>query len=426
MNSRVVARIAGVLLLSFAAPNLACAIDVFIDYRYDTSDFFNPGTANGAAAQSTVNAAATFFSSIITDTLTAIPYVDPNTPGDDNTPVWRQIITHPGSGLNYSISSAANLSQDGLGSASEYRDIQIPSNRFLIYVGARNLNTVGEGGPGGFHSFGSPTFNSNISRRGKPANEFSSWGGYVAFDNVGTSWHYNHSQAVPSGKTDLFSVALHEIGHVLGLNPDLSQGMAAQWDAFQVGAEFQGPQALAAWKADDPSAPAGATGIPTVSATNTHWKDNLQTAPQTPSVRSYVLGALQLQEAAMDPTIFAGSRKRFTNVDTKALRDIGWTIPSSVFNVTAPTPGDFNADGYVNGADIAVWKTAFGANNSANADGDSDSDGNDFLIWQRRLGTTPALAALTSESAAVPEPGAVLLAAGGGLSLLILARARRA
>jgi hypothetical protein len=31
----------------------------------------------------------------------------------------------------------------------------------------------------------------------------------------------------------------------------------------------------------------------------------------------------------MDPNILTGSRKLFTDVDTYALRDLGWTIPDS-------------------------------------------------------------------------------------------------
>jgi hypothetical protein len=72
-------------------------------------------------------------------------------------------------------------------------------------------------------------------------------------------------------------------------------------------------------------------------------------------------------------------------------------------------PGDFNINGVVNGADLDVWKTSFAVNSSGDADGNLDSDGNDFLIWQRQVGLNllPALAVAT----AVPEPAAAALAA---------------
>ena len=410
----------GLVALSLMTSSASHATTIVMDYRYDTAGFFNPATTNGLAARTSLNAAASFFSGILDDTLNAIPFQDPNTPVA-NTPVWRQVIRHPGSGeLNYSISSAANSGEDGLTAsadeADEFRDIQIGVNQILIYAGATSITSAGEGGTG-FNSFGSPSFNSLIAQRGKTTDKYATWGGYVTFDNDGgVNWHYNHTQSVPAGKIDLYSTALHEIGHVLGLNPSLGGSAGAQWDVHQVGTEFRGPQALAAWKADDPSAPPAATGIPTVSASNTHWKDNVG---GTPSVRSKVIGTNTLQETAMDPVIITGSRKLFTNVDAKALRDIGWVIPNSVFNVVAPSnPADFNDDTFVNGGDLTVWRGAFGENANADADGDSDSDGQDFLIWQRQLGATSIVPAGVGSAAVVPEPSAALLVVLGAAALL--------
>lgn len=74
----------------------------------------------------------------------------------------------------------------------------------------------------------------------------------------------------------------------------------------------------------------------------------------------------------------------------------------------APLTGDFNFDGFVNSADLAVWKTAFAdATNAADADGDGDSDGSDFLAWQRNFapGNNGAAA-----NAVVPEPMSLVTA----------------
>ncbi|MBA3484131.1 MAG: hypothetical protein H0T51_20180 [Pirellulales bacterium] len=78
----------------------------------------------------------------------------------------------------------------------------------------------------------------------------------------------------------------------------------------------------------------------------------------------------------------------------------------------AVTPGDFDQNGVVNGQDLNLWKTAFGTTTQANADGDSDSDGNDFLIWQRNLGASGATPAATVTAAAVPEPTSLVVAIG--------------
>jgi len=81
---------------------------------------------------------------------------------------------------------------------------------------------------------------------------------------------------------------------------------------------------------------------------------------------------------------------------------------------------DFNHDGTVNAGDLVVWKASFGVNANGDADGDGDSDGNDFLIWQRRLGATTATAA----AGAVPEPTAALLLVLGGIAAAVARRGR--
>lgn len=82
------------------------------------------------------------------------------------------------------------------------------------------------------------------------------------------------------------------------------------------------------------------------------------------------------------------------------------------FLSTVSLDGDFQHDGDVDAADLAVWRANLGPTNAmGDADDDGDTDGNDFLVWQRNLGNdaTPAVAV----TSAVPEPGAALLAAIG-------------
>jgi len=409
----------GLALVAMLRP--AGAITVVMDYRYDLG-FFSMSTTNGQAARATVNAAASYFSTLISDTLSSIPFTNPLT-GSDKAPVWRQVITHPGTGqANYSISSAANAAEDGLaaslGPASEYDDIRVPANELRVYAGGSDMSQLAIGGTG-VSAFGTQAFRDTILQRGKPSNEYATWGGYVSFDTTGVAWHYRHDLPVTSGMVDLYSVALHEIGHVLGLSTS-----TPQWNQFQPAGQFEGSAALAAWKADDPSAPANATGIPTVSTTDHHWKDNVGGAP---SVRSKVIGTHQLQEAAMDASIIVGTRKHFTNVDGKALVDIGWTIPPSAFNAPAATlAADFNSDGLVDGADLSAWGRAFRETAGADADDDGDSDGADFLAWQRQRGLAGAGGSGEVAGAAVPEANSAVLAGLGGAALAGARRRRLA
>jgi hypothetical protein len=74
------------------------------------------------------------------------------------------------------------------------------------------------------------------------------------------------------------------------------------------------------------------------------------------------------------------------------------------YDVIEPNPADFDGDGNVNAADLAVWEASYNTNASADADNDGDSDGADFLIWQREFSGAPLASVST-----VPEPHTALL-----------------
>jgi uncharacterized protein (TIGR03790 family) len=72
-------------------------------------------------------------------------------------------------------------------------------------------------------------------------------------------------------------------------------------------------------------------------------------------------------------------------------------------NLTA----DFEVDAQVDGDDLGMWNASYSKNRGGDADGDGDTDGRDFLIWQRQA------TAQTTNTAAinvtVPEPGSALM-----------------
>jgi hypothetical protein len=86
---------------------------------------------------------------------------------------------------------------------------------------------------------------------------------------------------------------------------------------------------------------------------------------------------------------------------------------------------DFNKDNRVDELDLAKWVDDYGHGPGSDADGNLVSNGNDFLQWQRQLGSTSAPEADISHN---PEPTTVvvwgLLAAAVGLR--VISRRRRA
>jgi hypothetical protein len=135
-------------------------------------------------------------------------------------------------------------------------------------------------------------------------------------------------------------------------------------------------------------------------------------------------GNITLRNVGSDPITFdyyaitsAGNALRPGDANWNSLSDQG---------IDAGNPADFNnSGGPVNGADLAVWQGAYGANANADADGDGDSDGRDFLIWQRQFGQTAGPGQSWDESGAVSTSqlaelflnGATTIAPGGTLNL---------
>ncbi|QID16751.1 matrixin family metalloprotease [Nitrogeniibacter mangrovi] len=257
-----------------AATSAAHAITIEFDYSYDSNNFL---TGN---YRSVLNAVATEFGSRITDALDAASYstISFNDPGADlSSGIWPKIT----------------LSNQ-----------QISADTLHIYVGGTDLggNTLGIGGSGGYSAFSSV----DRGQSGVGTSDYAPWGGFISFDTL-TNWYVDTDTATDESFSgfDFYSVAVHELGHVLGI------GVADSWSAQVTGAGFAGTDSVAAYS----EATGNAESSVPLSADGGHWANGTQ---------SFVNGILQ--DASLDPSIANGQRKRFTDLDWAALSDVGWQV----------------------------------------------------------------------------------------------------
>ncbi|MEQ8847886.1 hypothetical protein [Botrimarina sp.] len=357
----------------------AAAVNVVIDYTYDTGGFFSPQSADGAAARSTVEAAASFFSEVLEDSLSPIETPPPfQSAIFDGQAEWRW---------------SASVNHPSTGALLELPDLTIAADEFRIFVGARGISgsTIGLGGPGGFGWSFTPSggftsdeiallnatndaFGAAVELRGQPVGEFAAWGGALTFDNnPGTPWHFDHTTDPGPGKNDLFSVALHELAHALGIGLTTPAALVGTepptvWETLTSGSAFIGASAIAA---------NGGTP-PMLNADRDHW---------AAGTVSTVYGGFASQEAALDPDLLEGGRKFFTTLDAAALADLGWEVADG-----SPLPGDYNLDQVVDAADYTVWRDALG----------TPAPIGSYSGWAANYGASRSPAATT------PEPGSIV------------------
>lgn len=260
------------LLLATAAQ---AQFTIVFDYTYDSNQFF---TGANAGRQTYLTAVGNYISNLLSSTsLNAI------TPGGGNT--WNATFYNPGTGAAEGVSNPTYA-----------------ANVYTIYAGGRALSgsTLGVGGAGGFNSSVFGNWSNDIRYRGNGTYS-TSWGGSLSFDTE-TTWYFDSDINTVedfTGKYDFFSVALHEIAHVLGL------GTSASWTSLVSGSTFTGSHAVAL-----------AGGAPALATGDGHWAENTM---------STIVGSGSSQETAMDPNIAANTRKYLTQLDLAGLQDIGYT-----------------------------------------------------------------------------------------------------
>lgn len=315
MSAKLLAAVLSILSVSTAS---SLAIKIQLDYTYDTNGFFNQTGAKAA-----LRAIADFYEPLLTDSLARI----------DNTQwsagnTWTATFTHPGTGATQTISN-----------------LVVPDDTLIVYAGGRALSgAAGLGGPGGYSaSANTQAWLDLLASRGQagaltiPKTDFGPWGGMITFEPL-YQWSFSTTGPV-SGKTQFVPIALHELGHLLGI------GTAPSWTAKISGTNFTGPASVLSFGGNVPLQSGGS-----------HWRDDgVCVLPDgySPTNANNVLskafgsfGALHgfNQIVLMDPSSCSVGtyHKVMTDLDLAALKDIGWQLSPPVRWITAntkPIPG---------------------------------------------------------------------------------------
>ncbi len=325
------------------------AINIRVDYTYDTNNFFDT-----PQKQAAMEAVADRYERIIQTNLVG---VSPAGTGTGTPPHWRVGFTHPGTGDPFQLSTAPSSALDlvaPLGLADEYGFAGLAVDEWIVFVGGRPLN--GAAGRGGtstgtnihstYEDLNGPMhrgFVSNTPGVLTSGRDLPAWGGSLSLaTDLVDPWHFDLATPAPPNTIDFYSIALHEVGHALGLNI----GFWNQWKQYMSSVKYTGPAVIAAHNADNN---ANNTFLQVRNATDVHWSNNafgsfIYEDGDPNLVGTVGLGVLQspLMDAFAD---FDASLRRLelTNVDVAALRDLGWTVqlnvipePTSLVVIAAP------------------------------------------------------------------------------------------
>lgn len=326
------------LMIGGFCPVVISAQVLRVDYSYDSSGFFT----RHPAARAALEQAAADISRVLTGTFSGSPD-NPIVGERGRTRVeisWESTINHP------SKSDPTRVTTAGF-----------TADTITVYAGAKPLvKKLGLGETGGISislkasGYGSgwaaamaaaeKTFNAGMRADQGPilhtmtgslaigdtttkyALRYGVLTGSISFNNDadgdGTAdrdlsglWHFDHTTAVAAGTNDFYSVALHELLHVLGF------GSGASWESRVDGNAWRGPMASARQ--------GGGAGL--IALDRSHL---------TEGTMSTTLDGGRPQQAVMDPALTVGTRNSLTALDAAILSDLGYDVAGEAEPASRP------------------------------------------------------------------------------------------
>lgn len=378
-------RLSGLIIALVATIALpAQAINIQLDYSYDTLGFFGTASAPTPARTALEFAVRTF--TPFTDTLAAIQ------PGGNNS--W--IAKFPDPSTNTYV---------------DVPNLTVPQDTIVVFAIARDLlgSAIGQAGPGAYQFSGSnptPGFISAVTNRGQGNSnvDFAPWGGVIAIDvwnnveNAPRRWNFDVSSGSSTDAYDFHTVATHELAHLFGFGTSTAFAGKVQFTSATT-AVFNGDLSQQLYGGNVPLfVPPGADQIQQIQ----HWASGTTSPPFLPGTQP---------RASLGPSLPLGQRRLLSPLDFAALADIGWQVPPELLGL----PGDVNDDAVVDGLDFLTWQRNYGGfgGSPGDANGDLRVDDFDGFMLRHYMGSQGFVPDWLAANAAVPEPAAASLALVG-------------
>ena len=283
-----------VIVLSFilSAKFANAAIDIIFDYSYDTANYF------GDEQRYVMEQVAYVFESRITSSFTSTNLADYPTANPINP---RYTFTTPTTGGAASVVPGATTSENNvIGEANE----------LVIFLGARSrgVNPLADATPGGMAIdgiFPGDTWYAAVQSKDTSTNFEPRMG--ASSVNTDANFYYDtdlttHADAVSSGKTDFYSVMVHEIGHIMGFT---SSNAFANYSSGNT-----------SWTGTNARAEYNNQNVPLNG--NPHWGNALTQGNVNCACHP-----------SMQPSISSNKRTSFSALDFALLKDVGYSISAT-------------------------------------------------------------------------------------------------